>query len=156
MEEKMKNRNVKSVKVNTKTRTGKILHQNNKKPTWQAVVLIVAGIIIFALIIFFAVRAYHHYTELESHRNYFRQPNAQIQDWMTVRSVVKHYNLSEDKIYAELNVSPGAFIAELGIDNSTLVDRMTIKTICVQKHLDCNAVVNKLNSIGNTGNIGTK
>jgi len=138
---------IKNEKAGTKLKDGKILNPKNKKIKWQVSVLILVGIIIFALMIFFAVRAYYHYTELEDHRNYFRQSDALIQDWMTVRSVVRHYNLTESEIYAELNVSPGTFVIELGIDNSTLVDRMTIQTICAKKHLDCNAVVNRLNSI---------
>ena len=119
----------------------------NKKMRWQFVVLILTGIIIFALIIFFSIRIHNHYNELQSHKNYFRQSNASIQDWMNIHSVVRHYNLTESEIYAELNVTPGAFIEELGIDNSTLVDRMTIQAICVKKHLDCKTVVDRLNSI---------
>jgi len=124
-------------------------HKTNKnnKMTWQIGLIILAGIIIFFLMIFFAIRAYDHYTELESHRTYFNEPNASIQDWMTIRSIVRHYNLTEDEIYKELNVSPGTFVSELGIDNSTLVDRTTIQTICFKKHLDCNAVMDRLNSI---------
>jgi hypothetical protein len=122
----------------------KIKGQKMKRPV---IILILAGIIIFALIIFFTIRAYNHYTELENHKNYFRQPNATIQDWMTIRSIVRHYNLTESEIYTELNVSPNVFVRELGIDNSTLVDRITIQTICVKKHLDCNVVLNRLNSI---------
>jgi len=119
----------------------------SKKLKWLSIILILAGIIIFVLIIAFAVRARNHFIELRDHQNYFRESNATIQDWMTIRSVVRHYNLSESEIYTELNVSPGRFIDELGVDNSTVVDRMTIQSICFKKHLDCNAVINRLNSI---------
>jgi len=121
--------------------------KKNKKMNWQAEVIIFAGLIIFVLMIFFTVKAYYHYTELESHRKYFMQQNAPIQDWMTIRSIVRQYNLTESVIYEELNVTPGTIVEELGVDDSILVDRMTIQTICVKKHLDCSSVVNRLNSI---------
>jgi len=117
-----------------------------KKLNWQSITIIAIGIIIVVLMIFYSVRAYHHYIELESHRHYFNQPNAPIQDWMTIRSIVRYYNLSEEKIYSELNVSPGTIVSELGIDNSTVIDRLTIQTICTKKHLDCNAVIIRLNN----------
>jgi len=122
-------------------------NHKDKKKNWQITIPVIIGIIIFALIIFFAVRTYAHYVELENHKNYFKQPNASIQDWMTIRSIVKHYNITESEIYTELNVSPNIFIRETGIDNSTLVDRTTIQTICTKKHLDCNAVLGRLNGI---------
>ena len=120
-------------------------HIHNAKKT--VVILALICILVIILIIFFAIRTYNHFTELRSHRDYFRQPNASIQDWMTVRSIVKHYNLSESMIYSEMNVSPGTLLIELGIDNSTTVDRLTIKRICDQKHLDCNMIIERLNSI---------
>jgi hypothetical protein len=140
-------------RMKIRSKNGKIpVRKNNiknkkDKITWQLIIPIVAGIIIFAFMIFFAVRIYTHYTDLKNHRDYFKQHNAPIQDWMTVRSIVKYYNISEDELYSELNVSPGIFANEIGIDNSTLIDKMTIQSICVTKHLDCNAVINKLNSI---------
>jgi hypothetical protein len=120
----------------------------NKNSKRRIVALVLIGFILFVLMIFFAIRAYHHYIELENHREYFNQPNASIQDWMTIRSIVRHYNLSEEKIFAELNVSPGTLISELGLDNSTIIDRLTISTICIEKHLDCKDVVNRLNNYG--------
>ena len=137
-------RNKKSV---AKLKDRKVLHRENKRLRLQVIVLAIICVIILVLMILFAVRAYNHYNELKNHREYFRQPNAPIQDWMTIRSVVRYYNLTERQIYSELNVSPGTLVNELGIENSTAIDRLTIKAICVQKKLDCNIVVDKLNSI---------
>jgi|GEM_PF-1173189 len=152
----MKKYNVKTGKVNTNFTNVKTLNKKSYKTKWPVIVLIILGVIIFFLIILFAVRAYHHYVELENHRDYFKQPNAPIQSWMTIRSVVRHYNLSEEKIYSELNVSPGTLITELGIDNSTVVDRLTIDTICAKKHLNCTTVVDRLNGIGTNNGIGAR
>jgi hypothetical protein len=105
-------------------------------------------LLLFILIIILAVRTYNHYNELKEHRDYFKQPNASIQDWMTIHSVVYNYNISESQIYFALNIEPGTFGRELGIDNSTTIDRLTIKAICMKKHLDCNDVVSKLNKLG--------
>ena len=120
----------------------------NKNSKRRIVALVLIGFIIFVLMIFFSTRAYYHYIELESHRNYFNEPNASIQDWMTIHAIVRHYNLSEEKIFTELNVSPGTLKSELGLDNSTIINRLTISTICIEKHLDCKDVVDRLNSYG--------
>jgi len=125
----------------------KSLEHHNKRLKWQVMVLSLACIITFALMIFFAVRANSHYRELESHKDYFKQPNAPIQDWMTVHTVTRYYNLSETQIYSELNITRDKVSSELGIDDSTVVDKLTIGTICVRKHLDCNAVIDRLSSI---------
>jgi len=119
----------------------------NKSMKWKIIVPISICIIIFVFIILFALRAHSHYVELKSHRDYFKQPNPPIQEWMTIHSVVRYYNLSESKIYSEMNISPDTLNMELGIDNSTIIDRLTIETICAKKHLDCNSVVDRLNSI---------
>lgn len=143
----MKKRNIKIKKENNNSKDAQTKDQNNNRMKWPIITLITVCVIIFVLMIVFVIRTYTHYSELESHRTYFEQPNATIQAWMTIRSVVKHYNLTEEDIYKELNVSPGTLINELGIDNSTIVDKLTIKNICIKKHLDCNAVVNRLNDI---------
>ncbi len=118
-----------------------------KREKLLRVVLACVCVVLLCLVIIFVSLTYHQYVALKNHRDYFKQSNLSIQDWMTVRSVVRHYNLSEKEIYAELNVSPSVLYRELGIDNSTAVDRLTIKMLCVRKHVNCTVVVNRLNSI---------
>lgn len=143
----MKKQNIKNKKTDVKKAGKKNSSQDGNKLNFQGIILASACVIVFVLIIVFGIRAHSHYADLKNHRNYFSQANTPIQDWMTIHSVVRHYNLTEDEIYAEINVSPSTLVNKLGIENSTVVDRLTIKTICFQKHLDCNAVVNRLNSI---------
>ena len=119
---------------------------NNKKKLQISVIIFIC-VVILILMMFFVLRTYNHYIELKSHREYFKQQNSPIQDWMTIHSIVKYYHISENQIYSEMNVSPGTLISELGMENTTVVDRLTIKTICIQKNLDCNSVVNELNNI---------
>jgi hypothetical protein len=110
-------------------------------------ILVCLFVILLALAVIIALRAYNHYQELRSHTEYFRQPNAPIQDWMTVSSVVDHYNLTETEIYTELNVSPSTLNRELGINDLTAIERLTIEKICARKHLNCGAVLDRLNSL---------
>jgi hypothetical protein len=113
----------------------------------MSVVLACICFVLLVLVIIFAFSTYKHYKELKIHKEYFRQPNAPIQDWMTVSSVAEHYNITEDKIYAELNLSPNVFNKELGIDGSTTTDLLTIRKICTRKHLDCREVLDNLNGL---------
>ena len=142
------NRRIVNPKIKTKFKNEKPKNKKDKRISWQTFIIILIGIVLLSCIVLFSIRAYTHYTELEDHKDYFLQPGAPIQDWMTIHSIVRHYNLTEERIYTELNVSPGTLISELGLDNSTVIDRLTIEKICVEKHLNCTVVVNRLNNIG--------
>ena len=86
------------------------------------------------LIFLFSFRAYMHYTVLKSHREYFRQPNPEIQSWMTIHSVARHFNISESALFQEMNVS------------ATMSNRrLTIEGICKKNNLDCNEMLIRLN-----------
>lgn len=103
-----------------------------KRVEWALYGLVV---IIAALVLLLSIQAYHRFAVLQSHREYFREPGAQIQPWMTVGSVTRHFNISRDEILVVLQVN-----------DSRSLDRTTIESICEQKRLNCTLVINDLNA----------
>jgi hypothetical protein len=102
-------------------------------------VTVVFGIIITFLLIALLAVAMHtqnQYRTYQSHRVYLRNPNADIQPWMTVPTVVRHFNVSESIVYKELQM------------NRTFYDsRSTLDTICRKSRLNCTDVIRKLNAL---------
>ena len=93
-------------------------------------------LVLILLILLFSFRTYNHYTALKSHRGYFKQPNPEIQSWMTVRSVVRHFNISENAIYQEFKL------------NATLSNnRLTIESLCKKNKLNCTEAIIRINAL---------
>jgi len=110
-------------------------HSSGRGTKYLIIALVIAVVLLSLSTLYFFYRAYGSYHTLESHRAYLRQPDAQVQDWMPVRVVTRHFNISE-----------AAVLGELGINQSSTIDRMTIAAICEKQHLDCTVVVADLNA----------
>lgn len=93
-------------------------------------------VVLILLILLFSFRTYRHYTVLKSHRGYFRQPNQEIQSWMAVSTIVRHFNISQEAVLHELK-------SNVSISES----RMSIDSICKKNNLNCTQVINNLNAI---------
>lgn len=92
-------------------------------------------IVLFIVLIIVSIQTYRNYTILKNHREYFNQPNPQIQDWMTINTLKEFYNISNDEMCMNLKI------------NDTLSNnKMTIKKICQKNKLNCTEVMAELNS----------
>jgi len=99
-------------------------------------VLYIIIIALVLLIFLYSFRAYQHYTLMKLHREYFKQPNLQIEPWMTVHSISRHFNISENAIFQELKT-------KATISNS----RTTIESMCKKNHLNCTETISGLNAL---------
>jgi len=100
---------------------------------------IIFAVVILALVLlvfFFSFRAYKHYTALKSHENYFKQPNPEIEPWMTTHLIIRKFNISEEALFKELKVN-----------DTRANQRQTIYNICKKNHLNCTEVVSELNRL---------
>jgi hypothetical protein len=103
---------------------------SNKKTIWYLVLIL---ILVF-FIILFLIRIHQHYTMFRNHEKYFKQPNPQIESWMTVDTLIRYFHISPDYLAKELKVN-----------NTFLNQRLTIDSICKKNHLNCTEVVSNLN-----------
>lgn len=123
----------------------KKIRTSKKDESMMIFLLIIIVLILF--IVFFAVQAYTRYETLKIHRNYFRQPDIQIQGWMNIRTVVQQFNLSEDVIYSELKINSTISVDTLTINETIYDNRLTIDDACKRSHLNCTQVITRLNSL---------
>jgi len=95
--------------------------------------------------IFFAVfillnSAYSNFHEFKGQQNYIKEINnnssAEIQSWMTPQSIITHFNISQQVLLNELNIT---------YSKTNL--RTPISKICKNKKLNCTTVIEKLNQI---------
>ena len=98
--------------------------------------LVVVIITLAALVIFFSVRAYDQYFVFRSHVDYFRSGNPQIQSWMNIHTIERRFNITQDVLASELNVSA-----------SKISQKSTLNSICNQYRLNCTQIVDKLNNL---------
>lgn len=104
----------------------------NKKRSLYTFLILVLILLIF----FFSFRAYNHYTVFKIHKGYFKQLNPNIESWMTVHLIIKRFNIAQDVIFKELNVT-----------NTISNQRSSIDSICKKNHLNCTQVINRLNKL---------
>lgn len=129
-----------------------------KKHNQHLQILIIVGIVI--LIGVFSYRLYTQYNTLRNHRDYIRQPDAEIQAWMSVNTVVRRFNISEDSILKEMNITKDQsmilrrfnvserFIErEINMTSNQTTIRQTLANICKQNHLNCTDVIQRLNNL---------
>lgn len=89
------------------------------------------------VVVFSFYRAYVDYHSFRGHQNYIRNAsNLSIQDWMTPHTVLRHFNVSEDYLLNQLNIT-----------NSSSDLRSPISKICVAKKIDCGALIVRLNEM---------
>jgi hypothetical protein len=131
-----------------------------KKHDQYLPILIIFGIVILILIGVFSYRVYTQYNTLRNHRDYIRQPDAEIQPWMSVNTVVRRFNVSEDTILQVMNitkeqsailrrfnVSERLFEREINMTSNQTTIRQTLASICKQNHLNCTDVIQRLNEL---------
>jgi len=106
-----------------------------KRDNWK-ILCVVLIIILIVLIGFFAFRASERYSVMREHKGYFKGEDVQIETWMPVILVLEKFNISEDDLFNELNIT--------GTISSR---RLTIEKICEKKKLDCKVVVKNLNNL---------
>jgi len=90
-------------------------------------------IVLVLILCLFAVRTYRQYNILRTHIEHFRQPNPEIEPWMTVSLVAKQFGIPEDEIFQELNTT-----------KKLSHERLTLDGICKKNHLNCTDVINKI------------
>lgn len=97
---------------------------------------IIIIILLAIVILLFLFRAYTHFTQLRAHRQYFRHPNAEIQSWMSIPTIVREFNISESDIYSQLNIT-----------KKLTTGRVTLLQLCKENHLNCTEEVAQLNAL---------
>jgi len=103
----------------------------------KALLLFLAGIFFLVLLILvLGIRTYSQYSVLQSHRDYFKQHNISIQQWMTIHVIEKQFNISKDVIYQQLR-----------INGSMSNERASLETICRRNGLDCPKVIKNLEAL---------
>ena len=106
--------------------------------------LIIAILLILMAILL--IRTHNNYNTLKSHRDYLRQPNPSIQDWMTIYTIERHFNISSVVIDRELRMNGSILMNKLPNESISL-DRLPLKTLCKRNHLNCTEVIERLNSM---------
>ncbi|VVB97348.1 Uncharacterised protein [uncultured archaeon] len=91
-------------------------------------------IILVLLTIMFAVRTIHRYETWKEHREYLKNGNITIQDWMTVNLIVNRSGIPKGLVYEEL-----------GTKESFTNDRKHLSKLCEENNLNCTQVVARLN-----------
>lgn len=104
-----------------------------KSETLYTVIIIL--LVIIAFMLFFFIKGYMDYAQWKSYRDYFKQPNPQIQSWMSVSLISTKFNLTKSQIYNDM-----------GVNGSQINNHITLDLYCQQYHKDCSSILEKLNS----------
>jgi hypothetical protein len=97
--------------------------------------VVVVLAVLLVLVILSSFRSYQRYETLRAHRAYLREPNATVQPWMTMQTVARRFNVSQEAVC-------GAF----GL-NRSCSSRSPLSAICQQQRLNCTDVISKLDSL---------
>ncbi len=111
--------------------------KNKASKKYNGIKLLFFGVsfMLLVLALIFLGKAYIHYEEFKSHREYFKQPNPKIQPWMTIPTIVRYFNISESEIQQKLNIT--AATTERG---------MSMGDICIKKNINCTEIIKTLNN----------
>ena len=99
--------------------------------------------LLFILLCFFVIRAYVNYNEFKEHHELIEQGNYPIEEWMTINTIAKNINVSNEEILLVLNESPIIFN-----------EKLTLGQICKKQKLDCEDVIANLYNL--TTSYGSK
>ena len=98
---------------------------------------------LIVLIALYSIKTYQQYALLKTHHSYFRQQDVTIAPWMAAGTVIRHFNISQDALLRELNITP----AKSPLLNTTMVLRASLDSLCRKNHLNCTDVVRDLNAL---------
>jgi hypothetical protein len=110
-----------------------------RKPSKKVIfigVMVILLLIVLAVIFF--LRGYHNYYLWKEYNDYFKQPNPQVEPWMSVKTVSEKFSINEEYIFMILNVS------EKNVNSHITLDRF-----CKLQSKNCTKIVNQLNLIKN-------
>jgi hypothetical protein len=94
-------------------------------------------IVLTTLIAVLIIHAFTNYLEFKENKNYFiNNPNPKIDTWMTPDTILRHFNITEEDLFKELNIKEG---------ESTL--RTPLYKICIKQEINCFDLVEKLNNL---------
>ncbi len=100
--------------------------------------ILVYSLILIALLVFLGLliqNANSNYQAFKQNKNYFKvSPEYQVQDWMTPRTVLRHFNISEEQLINVLNIS-----------KSEKNFRTPIQDLCKRQRKNCVNVIEELN-----------
>jgi hypothetical protein len=98
-------------------------------------ILILIAIILLAL--FLINHVFSYYNIYRNHQGYFKNnTSVQIESWMTPHTILRHFNISEEDLFKELNISN---------NNGNL--RTPLEQICKKEQIDCPLLIGRLNSL---------
>jgi len=104
-----------------------------KRDDWKILCSVVI-IVLILLICFFGLRSYEKYRIMEEHKNYLEGSDVKIECWMPVAVVLDNFDIPEEVLFRELNITGGFSDRKLKIEK-----------ICEKKGLDCKMIVDNLN-----------
>ncbi len=104
-----------------------------KRDNWR-ISYIIAIIIVVLLIALFCVRTIRHYSEFKTHKDYFRQSNQKIEEWMPLGLVLNKFDIPTEALFQKL-----------GIKDTISNRKLAINQICKKNNLNCTEVLNELN-----------
>jgi len=98
-------------------------------------IYLVMILIILALIFSALFRAQEDYEAYQETKEYFNQPDIQIQDWMNIKLISSNFNLSSQEIFVEM-----------GVDGTKINPHMSLYRFCKEAHQNCTLLIEKLNN----------
>lgn len=110
--------------------------KNVKKINPFVYLIIILIIVLMALVVTFSLRTYHQYVLFKQHDHYFREGNSQIQPWMNIHALEKRFNISQDALAEQLNIS-----------SSKIAPTSILSSLCSQYNLNCTKVVIELDRL---------
>lgn len=97
---------------------------------YAIVILLLIAVIFSALF-----RAHENYSEYREQKDYLASSEKQIQDWMSIKTISTHFNLSFEEIFKEAEVN-----------ETKLNPHMSLKKFCVEYDKNCPLLIEKLNN----------
>lgn len=94
-------------------------------------------LVIIFLIIVLSIYASSNFREFREDKDYFKENlNPSIDVWMTPSTILRHFEITEEGLFKELNVTKS---------ESSL--RTPLYKICAKKSINCSDLVEKLNRL---------
>jgi hypothetical protein len=94
-------------------------------------------ILLIIIILILSLRASYNYHEFRETKNYFGTTmNPLISSWMTPDTILRHFNINEEDLFRELEITES---------ESSL--RTPLYRICLKKNINCPDLINELNSL---------
>lgn len=89
---------------------------------------------------FFIAKSYGHYSLWKEYRNYFKEPNPQIESWMSLRTIEKRFNIVHEELYKTIGANSGSVNSHISLD-----------VLCKEADKNCTEIIIKLNNLAENG-----